>query len=144
MNGSVIIPSKHLKNLGLHFDQYMTFDVHINSLSKKVMGPLIHMNRVSGLFNKAARKLCTETLVLSIINYCIKIWGTTSKSQITKAQKLQNFAARVAVGGLRKYDHESPAFNELKWLRLERKHKFDVLVHVYNTILKNYPHWFYE
>ena len=31
---------------------------------------------------------------------------------------MQNFAARILVG-LRKYDHVSPAFKELKWLNVK-------------------------
>ncbi len=82
----------------------MNFDVHINEVNKKVMGTLIYVNRISEMLDKTARKICIESLVLNIINYCIKIWGTTSEKQKSKVQKLQSFAARVAVGGLRKFD----------------------------------------
>ena len=105
------------------------------------MDTLIYVNRVSGFLNKTARKICIESLVLSIINYCIKIRGTTNKLQIAKAQKLQNFAARDAFGGLRKFDHVSPAYDDLKWLRIGNKHKFDVLVHVYKSLFEIYPEW---
>ena len=141
MNNTTITPSKLVKNLGLHLDQCMNFDTHIKELNRKVMGTLIYVNRVSGLLNKTARKICIESLVLSIINYCIKIWGTTTKSQKAKVQKLQNFAARVAVGGLRKYDHVSPAYDELKWLKIENKHKFEVLIHIYKSLNNVYPEW---
>ncbi len=93
------------------------------------------------MLDKTARKICIESLDLSIINYCIKIWGTTSKKQKSKVQKLQNFAARVAVCGLRKFDRVSPDFKELKWLRIGNKHRFDILVHVHNTLYKTYPEW---
>ncbi|KAK7084119.1 hypothetical protein SK128_004710 [Halocaridina rubra] len=35
---------------------------------------------------------------MSLINYCLKVWGCTNKTQLQRIQKLQNFAARVAVG----------------------------------------------
>ncbi|KAK7073296.1 hypothetical protein SK128_022737 [Halocaridina rubra] len=34
---------------------------------------------------------------MSLINYCLKVWGCTNKTQLQRIQKLQNFAARVAV-----------------------------------------------
>ena len=37
-DGSEITPSHLVKNLGLHIDRYMTFEVHINEMHKKVMG----------------------------------------------------------------------------------------------------------
>ncbi len=33
-----IIPSSHVKNLGLYIDRFMLFDKHINELSKKSCG----------------------------------------------------------------------------------------------------------
>lgn len=61
---------------------------------------------------------------------------------ISSVQKLQNYAARVAVGGVKKYDHVSPSFKELKWLRLKQKHVFDVGVTIFKAIRGFYPHWF--
>ncbi len=43
--------------------------------------------------------------MLSVINYCIKIWGTTNNYQKKRVQKLQNFAARVAAGRLMCQEH---------------------------------------
>ncbi len=41
-----ILPSKSEKNLGLHFDNYMSFDVHVTEMSKKVSGTLMYINRI--------------------------------------------------------------------------------------------------
>ncbi len=38
-----------------------------------------------------------------------KTGGTTNATLFSTVQKLQNFAAKVAVGGARKYDHVSPS-----------------------------------
>ena len=39
----IITPIKYAKNLGVYFDCFMSFDVHIDELSKKVMGLLIYL-----------------------------------------------------------------------------------------------------
>ncbi len=117
-DGTSITPSTHVKNLGLYMDRYMTFETHINEISKKVMGMLIYINRISSYLDKTTRIIVIQSLVLSHIKYCLSIWGTTNSTLINKIQKLQNFAARVAVGGLKKYDHVSPAFRELKWMKI--------------------------
>ncbi len=67
-----------------------------------------------------------QSLVLSIINYGLKVWGTANKTNIKKIQKLQNFAAKVALsGGARRYP-ASPFIRELGWLRVCQKYKYDV------------------
>ena len=97
-------------------DQTLTFETHIDEMAKKVHGTLSFINRLGDNFDKATRINVVQSLVLSIINYGLKIWGLASKHQLQRVQRLQNFAAKVAVGGMRKFDHVSLAIKELKWL----------------------------
>ncbi len=83
-----ILPSKSVKNLGLHFDNYMSFDVHVTEMSKKVSGTLMYLNRIQDLRSKEARLIAVETLALSHINYGITIWSTTN---ITQLKRVQNY-----------------------------------------------------
>ena len=96
-----ICPSSSVKNLGVHMDQYLSYDVHINEITKKITGTLFYLNRISDRFDLETRTMLVQSLVISNLNYCLRIWGMTTKTQIEKAQKLQNFAARVAFGGVR-------------------------------------------
>ena len=75
------------------------------------------------------------------VNYCISIWGTTNTTLLQKVQKIQNFAARITIGGLRKYDHVSPAFTELRWLKVKQIYLFDICVAMYKSLKGIYPHW---
>ena len=58
-----------------------------------------------------------------------------------KAQKLQNFAAKVALGGSRKYDHVTPIIKKLQWLKMKEKCVYDTCVTVYKILMKLYPEW---
>ncbi len=51
-----ICPSTHVNNLGLHMDRYMMFDKHVSELTKKALGTLIYINRVSFNFDKRDKK----------------------------------------------------------------------------------------
>ena len=112
-DNEAIEPSKHVKNLGIYMDNTLLFDKHIHELCKKVTGTLLYINRMSERFDRESRTQIVQTLVLSMMNYCLKIWGTRTGAQTQKVQKLQNFAARVAVGGIRIYDHITPNINDL-------------------------------
>ncbi len=124
MDGN-ILQSTQVKNLGVYFVRYMLSDVHLNDLSKRVTGILMYINRI-GKSYKSTRILITQSLALSSIYYCIQFWGSTNDTLLCKAQKLQNFAAKVAVGGARKYDRVTLFFKELIWLRVREKHVFDI------------------
>ena len=87
------------------------------------------------------RSQIVQALALSIMNYCSKIWGTSNKSQIQKVQKLQNFAARIALGNVRKYEHITPHINKLKWLKISKKCIFDICVYVFKILNHQLPPW---
>ena len=116
--------------------------VHIAELSKKIMGILMFINRVSDFFDKPTRIVIVQSLVLSLINYCITIWGSTNKTLIQSIQKLQNFAAKTSVGGARKYDHVTPIMKELKWLTIKDKYLFEKCFTVYKKLNNIYPDWY--
>ncbi len=61
---------------------------------------------------------------------------------MTNAQKLQNFAARVAFGGVRKHEHISPVFWELQWLRIRQQYLLDVGVIVFKLLMGFYADCF--
>ena len=67
-----------------------------------------------------------------------------SKTQISRVQKLQNFEARVAHGGVSKYDHITPVLNKLKWLKVDEKITYDILVLVYKILNNHLPPWLFD
>ena len=141
VNGNQIVPSKYSKNLGIFFDSNMQFNKHIDEISRKIFGTIMYVNRLKDNFNKSSRITVIQSLVLSIITYGIKIWGSASATQIQRVQKLQNFAAKVALGGAAKHDHVTPYLQELGWLKVKEKYLFEVGVTVYNVIKQRLPHW---
>ena len=91
-DGEHISPKAHVKNLGVYVDRYMLFDVHISELNKKIMGLLMFIRQISDNFDKPTRIIVVQTLVLSLMNYCISIWGSTNVTLLHRVQKLQSFA----------------------------------------------------
>ncbi len=85
----------------------------------------MYINRISDNFDKSTRVLIVQSLVLIPINYCIGIWGSTNKTLLQNIQKLRNFAAKVAIGGVRKYDHVTPIIKYLQWMTVKDKYTFE-------------------
>ena len=88
-----------------------------------------------------ACKMLVQALALSPINYCSLIWGLANITQIQKVQKLQNFAARVAIGGIRKFDHVTPAFETLKWIKMSDTIIMNICIFIYKILHNHYPKW---
>lgn len=139
-HNTIIKPSCQVKNLGVHFDNYMTFDVHTNVISKKVMGTLMYINRVKHYFDQPTRELIIQSLIMSILNYCNTIWGTTHNTLLSKIQKMQNFAIKVTDGRARKYDHVTPLFEKLQWLTIKKQITFNTAITMFKLKANYYPH----
>lgn len=142
-NGNIIKPMNIVKNLGVYFDRYMSFESHVDEVYKKVMGTLIYLSRVKDAFELNTRTIVVQSLAMSIINYCFKVWGATNDTQIKRIQKLQNFAARVAVGNVKKYDHISPVLKKLEWMKIKDKYVLDMCTLVFKTLRNKIPEWVY-
>ncbi len=48
-------------------------------------------------------------------------------------QKLQNFAAKAALGGASKHEHATPILRELGWLKIKEKYMFELGIMMYNV-----------
>ena len=124
-------------------DSTMTFNVHINELYRKVTGTLMYLNRMNGRFDSHCRVIAVQSLVLSVLYYGLRVWGATNKTQLYRAQKLQNFAGKVAVGGARRIDHATPILEKLKWLRMDTKYFYDICMLMYKIRNTLVPEWLY-
>lgn len=142
-NNVTLIPTQSVKNLGVIMDSYMTFNLHIDELQKKVIGTLLYLNRVYDRFDPECRIMVVQALVVSVLNYCLRVWGSTNVTQLERVGKLHNFAAKVAVGGARKHDHVTPIFKKLKWLRMDTKYFYDICVFVFKITHKLLPEWLF-
>ncbi len=146
VDGDLIIPGRSLKNLGIHFGNHIQFDTHINELSSKIYGTIMcsYVNRLRDNFNKNTRIYVIQSLVLSIVNYGTNIWGSTNATQLQRMQRLQNFAAKIALGGAAKHEHVTPYLKELGWLKINQKYYFELEVTIYRITDKRLPNWLFH
>ena len=118
VDGNEIASRDMLKNLGVNFDKYLTFEKHINNITRKSFGTLVYLNRIKDYLSPHARTIAINSLVLSSINYGIKIWGSTNATQLQRVQKVQHFAVKAALTGGTRRDHATPFLTKLGWLRI--------------------------
>ncbi len=120
-----IEPTDNIKKFRIYFGKHMMFEKHIDKTSTKILKTVIYINRIKEYFNRNAISIHMHSLVLSNINYGLKVWGTANKTNIKKIQKLQNLAAKVALGGGARRGPASPFIRELVWLKVYQKYKYD-------------------
>ena len=103
--GNISIERKvHVKNLGVIFDETLSWDKHINKCIGKAYGKFKQAFRFKHFLSTEAKLNISEMYILSQFNYCDALFLNASKILKNKIQKVQNSCLRFALD-LRRFDH---------------------------------------
>ena len=115
---SSLEPSDNIKVLGVKIDQTLSWQKHVTEVLRRCYSILSSLNRFRRHFSAEALILIIQAHVFSQILYCLPVWGGACKNQISRVQKVINFAARV-VTGTRRHEHITPTLSALQWPTIE-------------------------
>lgn len=118
LHDTILDYAPSVKNLGVHFDSLLSWDIHIRFISKTIMSKLYVLNRHRNFIPRELKPKLVQSLLFPHFYYCDVVYLDASKLLLSKLNKLQNACVRYACN-LRKYDHVSPFYNLLKWQRLD-------------------------
>ena len=86
------------KCLGVEIDEFLTWDTHIASVSKKVSSGLSIMTKIKPFIPISSLLNIYQSIVEPYFDYCSIVWNGIGDNLADKLQKLQNRAARVITG----------------------------------------------
>ena len=130
-------------NLGVTFDQNMTFSLHVDDVVQRCTGLLVGLSHCRHSLPQSVMASLVQALVVSIIRYCISIYGSCNDTQTSRLQKLLNFGARV-VSGRRKYDHVRDVLRDLGWLSARNLHVYHCLSLLNRMLTTGQPETLYR
>ena len=110
-----IIPSHEAKNLGITFDRYLSWDSHVEQLSRRCVGILAAISHLRHYLPHGTLPTLVSALIFSHIRYGLAVYGNCSGKNLATIQKIFNFAARI-ISGKRKFEHISGVREDLGWL----------------------------
>ena len=116
--GHHLVPISEAKNLGIIFDQSLSWDRQVSSVTQRCFGVLTGLSHLRGHLPTAVLSALINALVFSQICYGISVYGNGKKGNLNRLQKVVNYAAKVLFGR-RKYDHVSDLLGRLGWLSAE-------------------------
>jgi hypothetical protein len=107
------------KLLGVHFDEYLSFDKHISHLCSKISKSLYCINRIKNFVDLDSLKKLYFAMVHSHIAYCINVYGSANQTNLEKLVLKQKQAIRIICRANYR-DHTAPLFRQLKILPLDK------------------------
>ena len=128
-------PVSEAKNLGLTFDRTLSWESHVSNITKRCFGTLHGLSHLRNHLPPLVITDLVQALVLSQIRYCISVYGNCTETNLSRIQKIVNYAAKM-IFGRKKFDHASDLIDKLGWLtaaQLVRYHSLCLLHKVRRT-----------
>ena len=135
---ATVLGSPTVRNLGVVFDQNMTFAAHVDDVVRRCTGLLIGLSHCRHSLPQSTLMTLVQGLVVSLIRYCICVYGTCNITQTKRLQKLLNFGARV-ISGRRKFDHISGVLQQLEWLTAQNMYEYHSLTLLKRMLVTSQP-----
>ena len=112
------------KLLGVHIDTSLNFNKHVDTVCRSISSKLALLRRIKRYLPVEYRKLFYSAYILPSLDYCLTIWGNTTKTHIERLHKLQKCAARIILDAAPDAPSQ-PLFNQLNWLNIYERIEYN-------------------
>jgi hypothetical protein len=134
---------KSFKLLGVHLDEYLSFNAHISQLCAKISKSLFCLNRLKNFITTDALRTLYSAMIHSNIMYCINVYGCANSSTLKPLVIKQKQAIRtISNAGYR--DHTAPLFFRHKILPVNDLITYCRIKFMHNYMFGNLPPSFFD
>ena len=139
VNDKILDISSNYKYLGLTVDSNLSWNKHVEELCCKLGARVRVPYRLSKILPVECLKSLYFSMVQSVIDYGLTVWGHTSKQNILKVQRFQNRAARICTTCYDFNISSSSLIKSLGWLTVTKRRDYLTLVLMYKCISSTAP-----
>jgi hypothetical protein len=133
LSGVQIELAQTVRNLGVHLDQSLTMERHINIVCKKIFLELRRISHIRPFLTVDAAKRLMSAFVFAHMDYCNSLMVGLPDTLLGKLQRAQNNAARIVLRK-RKFDHTKPLLRELHWLPVDARIEYKIATLCYRCL----------
>uniref|UniRef100_A0A669DT12 Reverse transcriptase domain-containing protein n=1 Tax=Oreochromis niloticus TaxID=8128 RepID=A0A669DT12_ORENI len=138
LDGITLASSNAVRNLGVIFDQDMSFNAHIKQICKTAFFHLCNISKIRNILSQSDAEKLVHAFITSRLDYCNSLLSGCPKNSLKSLQLIQNAAARVLTG-TRKREQISPVLASLHWLPVKSRIEFKILLLTYKVLNNQAP-----
>ena len=135
--------SNTVRNLGVLFDQTLSFGEHVSKLCKSSHYHLRNISKIRKYLDEDSTETLVHAFFSSKLDYCNALLIGLPKYQIDRLQSVLNTVARIITFTC-KYDHITPVLVRLHWLPVSYRIRFKVLLLTYKALNDLSPEYLSE
>ncbi|XP_056887154.1 uncharacterized protein LOC130524745 [Takifugu flavidus] len=133
LDGISLTSSLSVRNLGVTFDQNLSFNSHIKLVSRSAFFHLRNITKIRKLLTRHDAEKLVHAFVTVRLDYCNSLSSGCPNNSLRSLQLIQNAAARVLTG-IDKRDHITPVLASLHWLPVKFRIIFKTLLLTYKVL----------
>ena len=127
VSDSIIQQSSKVRDLGVIFDQFLSFDDYISSVCRSTHFHLRNIGRIRHLLSHHATDQLIHALISTRLDYCNSVLYNLPKSSILRLQRIQNQAAPILTRTPRR-DHITEVLIDMHWLKIKERIVYKLFV----------------
>ena len=135
IDGTVLERVKLAKNLGMTFDEVLSWQKHTNLNISKSVASFINLSRFKRFLNFKSKSLLCESIILSRFNYCDAVYINIDQCFQRKIQKVQDMCCRF-IFETKKSDHcdYKEMRRKLGWFDMKQRRHIHCLTMMYKIL----------
>jgi hypothetical protein len=134
IHGQVLNQTDSTKYLGLNIHKSLSWESHIDKITKKANSTLAFLGRNVSLCPTTIKAQCYTTLVRPPLEYASSIWSPSKKDNINKVEAVQRRAARSATGDYQRTSSVTATLQQLHWQTLQSRRAYAQTVMMYRIV----------
>uniref|UniRef100_A0A671YR52 Reverse transcriptase domain-containing protein n=1 Tax=Sparus aurata TaxID=8175 RepID=A0A671YR52_SPAAU len=138
IDNTTLSPSPFIRNLGIIFNNNLSFEHHISRLTQTAFFHLKNIARLRPLLSFSAAETLIHAFITSRLDYCNSILYGSSSKVLNKLQYIQNSAARLLTH-TRSHEHITPVLQHLHWLPIPYRINFKLLLLTHKALHNQAP-----
>ena len=135
---TVIQPITTARNLGILFDNHLSFQNQISAVCKSSNWHIHDLWRIRSTLDLNTTKTIATSLVHSKLDYCNSLYLNLPAYQLARLQLIQNNLARV-VCKIPKHHHITPHLRSLHWLKIPQRIHYKLLSITFTLLQHHQP-----
>jgi hypothetical protein len=137
VGGTAIESVTHHKVLGIIIDQHLTFNQHVESLTKLISQKVHQLRKIKNYLNDSGKKAFYFSHIQSHTDYCSTVWDGCSADHLKKLNSLHRRSMKLISNKI--FDQTDDLYRHLKLLPLKKHFLFNKAKLVHKILFKNAP-----
>ena len=140
INNKIIKRVKYVRNLGLTYDEVLSWRRHVNNIIGRAIAKFKDLNKYKKFLNEESKKLLCDSLILSLFNFGDVVYMNIDLYLQKKIQKIQNLCLKF-IFNIKKREHWncSELRKNLNWLSMSDRRVLNGLSLLFKTLNGNGP-----